>query len=227
MVLSCFSCTAMATGAVALGLGLSAQATDLATASYDSDSYIHFGIDSAFAPEMTVGAHLPTINHFNFGVIEFEISGLSSAGGKFLHLDLEVFRTTVTDENGPTGATEDLAAGNATLRLVALGEDYRTGYAPASDKRGWYDTNLYGQDVIAAVTLTDAGVFSIDVTDTVNAWIADTNTNHGFGLIVESGSPIELGATEGGNGAVLTNVPEPGAAAILGLGALFMLRRRR
>jgi len=229
MALAQLSQPALAAAGFAAGLAMPALAaldTPLA-ASLDPDSYINFGTDSAFAPEITVGAHIADSNHFNFGVVTFDVTGLDAAGDKHLHLDLEVFRTTITGPTGPTG-TVDLPTGNATLRLVALGDDYAS-YALATDKRAWYDTHLFAQDTVGTAALTEAGLFSIDVTDAVNAWIADGNTNHGFGLVVESGSPIELGATEGGNGPVLSNtaVPEPGTFALLGLAGLLVARRRR
>lgn len=232
MALAQLTQPALAAG-IAAGLAtptFAALETPLA-ASFDSDNYIAFGFDNAFATEITVGADIPFAptagSHFNFGVVTFDVAGLSASGDKFLHLDLEVFRSTTTGPTGPTG-TVDSTTGNATLRLVALGDDYAN-YAAAPDRRGWYDTNLYNQDVIAAAALTEAGLFSIDVTDAVNAWIADGTTNHGFGLVVESGTPIELGATEGGNGPVLssTAVPEPGTFALLGLAGLIVARRRR
>jgi hypothetical protein len=226
-------------GLASAGVSFAASATTLATVDNDTDSYVFVGTNSSFSPEVSVGAYIPGAptagSHFNFGVLEFDVSGLATTGGKYLTLENELFVENVFTPGNPIPTPTASLTGSGTLRVVSLGDDYDTypflGNPTATgDRRVWVDDNLYSQPVVGSAVVDELGIFSIDVTDAVNSWIADPSSNFGFGLIVEpGGSGLELGAIEGGNPALLTSVavPEPTSMALLSLGGLLLVRRRR
>lgn len=175
--------------------------------SFDADSYTHFGINNAFSPELTVGVDLSEtgIYHFNFGVVAFDdLSALASGGEKYLRFEIEAYAVTEIVDGFPV--TSLSGDGQASLKVVALGLGYDD-YLAASDKPGWFDTHVGGIPAIAEGSFSGTGVFDLDVTSSVDGWLADPSSNHGFALVLTSGDPIEMGASEGGNGAVLSDTP--------------------
>lgn len=208
------------------------SATTIATATFDTDSYIPFKTNNPTASEITVGREVAGYN-FNFGVIEFsDLSAVSSSGSKFLVVDLEAFVTLVGGEFGPPTPTFT-TTGNSTLKVVALGSSYNGDYAlPATVASTWYETNIGGVSPLSTATVTSAGPVYFDVTTAVDAWLANPSTNFGFGLVVTDGQNVELGASSdflasGSIAPTLSSVPEPTSIALLAIGAAAVLRRRR
>lgn len=227
--------TAAATAALAaLALSQGAYADTLATASYDTDSYLGFATNNESSASTTIGRDIRPAYQFNFAAIQFDnadLSGLSTAGDKFLVVEvLDFVTSTSTDGGRPTFSSSD--TGDATIKVVGLGQSFND-YLNAASATDWYDTYLGDAAADATGSRTTLGKLYFDVTDVVNGWIDDPTTNKGFGLVLTDGNDlIEIGATNdffdtGTFSPTLSSVPEPGSMALLALGAVGLLRRRR
>ena len=169
----------------------------------DADSYLYFGTHNASSPELSVGVDLSGIGvyHFNFGVIAFDdLTGIGLHGEKHLRIELENYAYTQIVDGFPVTTLSPF--GEATFKLVALDAPY-SDYLAETDKPGWYNTHIGGAQAIASVNFSGANEIFFEVTDTVNAWIDYPLANHGFAIVLTAGTPVELGASEGGNGPVL------------------------
>ena len=208
------------------------HAVTLAVPTFDTDSYIFMATSNAFAPQITLGESLqgtPGHPHFNFGVIEFDSSSLSSNGNKFLQL------SSIEYVSGQPPSQVTSATGTASVQLVALGESFAD-FQASGDKTLWYDTYVQnaGVTVLGTFDFTDQSSGTVDVTSTVNMWIADGNSNQGFALFSTQGS-VELGSMTHANVSLrpalvdtaIASVPEPSSLALLGLGSVSLLVRRR
>ena len=162
--------------------------------------------------------------HFNFAGIEFSnLSGLSTAGSKFLQLNLKDFKTPGTIVPGYQGPPvyDYLTTGSFRLAVVALGAEFSESETAALST--WYQSNLFGRARVAEVTLSQAGLVQIDVTSAVNDWIVNPATNFGFGLVGITSSPLATTARfysmeATGLGPVLLAIPEPNISSLLWLG---------
>jgi hypothetical protein len=176
-----------------------------------------------------VGMHILNTNpnydgHFNFAGIEFSnLSGLSTAGSKFLQLNLKDFKTPGTIVPGYQGPPlyDYLATGSFRLAVVALSAEFSG--SETATLSTWYQDNLFGRSRIAEVNLTQAGLVQIDVTSAVNGWILNPTTNFGFGLVGTTSSPLATTARfysmeSSGLGPVLLAIPEPNISTLLWLG---------
>jgi hypothetical protein len=214
------------------------------SASFDADIYHYSGTYHTVRTTINsgtfhVGMHdLNTAStyyrHFNFAGIEFSnLSGLNTAGSKFLQLNLKDFKTPgaiVPGYQGPPGTYDYLATGIFRLAVVALGAEFSKS-VEADDLSTWYQSNLFGKTRVAEVDLTQAGQVQIDVTSAVNDWIRDPTTNFGFGLVGLTSSPLATTArfysseAAGNLGPVL--VPEPAVGSLLACGFAVALANRR
>ncbi len=211
-------------------LGAAAHAAVLASASFDTDSYIAFKTNNEFGPKTTLGVSqqgTPGHPHFNYGVIEFNVGSLSSAGNKYLQL------SSIEYVTGQPGSQTTLTSGSATVQLVALGESW-SDYQASPDGAAWYDANVQnpGVTVLGTFTFNDQGSRLVDVTTTVNGWINDGSTNKGFALFETAGTGnVEIGSMTNTNvalrPALVNAVPEPSSSLLISLGSLFLLLRRR
>jgi len=162
--------------------------------------------------------------HFNFAGIEFSnLSGWSTAGSKFLQLNLKDFKTPGTIVPGYQGPPvyDYLTTGSFRLAVVALGAEFSE--SETATLSTWYQSNLYGRARVAEVTLSQAGQVQIDVTSAVNDWIVNPATNFGFGLVGITSSPLATTARfysmeSSGLGPVLLAIPEPNISTLLWLG---------
>jgi len=224
-------------------VGFGSVRAETISASFDADTY-HFSQTYNTARTGTlnsgtfhVGMHnLDTVStyyrHFNFAGIEFsDLSGLSTAGSKFLQLNLKDFKTPgaiIPGYQGPP-AYDYLATGSFRLAVVALGAEFSE--SETADLSTWYQSNLFGKTSLAEVDLTQAGQVQIDVTSAVNDWIENPTTNFGFGLVGITSSPMATTArfysmeAAGNLGAVL--IPEPAVGSLLAFGFAVALANRR
>jgi hypothetical protein len=224
-------------------VGFGSVRAETISASFDADTY-HFTQTYNTARTGTlnsgtfhVGMHnLDTVStyyrHFNFAGIEFsDLSGLSTAGSKFLQLNLKDFKTPgaiIPGYQGPP-AYDYLATGSFRLAVVALGAEFSE--SETADLSTWYQSNLFGKTSLAEVDLTQAGQVQIDVTSAVNDWIENPTTNFGFGLVGITSSPMATTArfysmeAAGNLGAVL--IPEPAVGSLLAFGFAVALANRR
>ncbi len=232
---------------------IEARATTLATATYDTDSYIFVGTNSEFDPGVTntedfTGGTVESDNtHIVFGVVKFEdLTALDTkangGGDKFLKL------------------TVGALPGDSTVAISAAKEDiesdtngYPSGFFsgnPAgneNDRLQWYMDNVKGDDAtyggydggaahLGAFDVTAFGDIYLDVTATVDGWIDGSAANHGFGLWGINvpgglGNTLDFVSSDnpaGGGPELVSQIPEPSAItlsvlAIAGLG----FRRKR
>lgn len=218
--------------------------SETVSASYDADTYYYTQTYNTArtgtlnAGTFHVGTHILNTNptydgHFNFGGVVFsDLTGFTSAGAKFLQLNLKDFKTPGTVVPGYQGppAYNYLTSGSFRLAVVALGADFaETEVAILST---WYQNNLFSQPRIAEIELTGIGQVQVDVTATVNNWRANPVTNFGFGLVGITSSPFATTARfysmEAAEGLRPLLIPEPtvGTLLILGLTSTLMLRRQ-
>jgi len=221
---------------------LSAEA-ETVSASLDADTYYY---TQSYSTARTgalnsgtfhVGMNLLNTNpnydgHFNFAGIEFSnLSGLSTAGSKFLQLNLRDFKTPGTIVPGYQGPPvyDYLTTGSFRLAVVALGAEFSE--SETATLSTWYQSNLYGRARVAEVTLSQAGQVQIDVTSAVNDWIVNPATNFGFGLVGITSSPLATTARfysmeATGLGPFLLAIPEPNISSLLwpGIWGIIFLR---
>ena len=183
-----------------------------------------------------VGMHILNTNpnydgHFNFAGIKFSnLSGLSTAGSKFLQLNLKDFKTPgaiVPGYQGPP-VYDYLTTGSFRLAVVALGAEFSE--SETATLSTWYQSNLFGRTRVAEVDLTQAGQVQIDVTSAVNDWIANPTTNFGFGLVGTTSSPMATTARfysleSAGLGPVLQAIPEPSISSLFWMGIVGIMMR--
>lgn len=232
-------------------------AATLATATFDTDSYIFVGTNNEFQPGISAftdysGGVLDSLanSHFNFAVIKFDnLAGIETVanGGPSKYLTLETMQ-----------------AGAGTYAFSVAGADVQNGYPSTSgsfngpagndtQRLQWYFDNIKGDDAtyggyaggadhIGVLNVAGSpSVYSLDVTAVVDAWIDGTVPNYGFGVWAVStsaaqGSDLDFASMEnpltGGNyfGPRLTSVavPEPATVGLVLLGlAGTSLVRRR
>jgi len=218
---------------------LSIQA-ETVSASFDADTYYYTQTYSTArtgslnSGTFHVGMNILNTNpnydgHFNFAGIEFSnLSGWSTAGSKFLQLNLKDFKTPGTIVPGYQGPPvyDYLTTGSFRLAVVALGAEFSESETAALST--WYQSNLFGRARVAEVTLSQAGQVQIDVTSAVNDWIVNPATNFGFGLVGITSSPLATTARfysmeSAGLGPVLLAIPEPNISSLLWLGIWGMI----
>lgn len=243
----CFALVAVAAALTSQG---SVAANTIATATFDTDSYVWFGSNNDTAAGITTGTDFSggvvseANAHFNFGVVQFEdLSGLQTVanggGSKFLTMDW-------------------MQIGAAQVGVSVAGDDYLTTYPPGVDfgnnapfaeaRLTWYHDNIKGDDAsfggyaggaqhVGAFDLLGQGAYSIDVTAIVDAWIDNPSSNHGFGLWAVSsagaqGSSLDFASLESSApfaGPRLTSIaiPEPTTAGLLAIGVVGLSAARR
>ena len=170
--------------------------------------------------------------HFNFAGIEFSnLSGLTTAGSKFLQLNLKDFKTPKAIVPGYQGPPvyDYLTTGSFRLAVVALGAEFSESETAVLST--WYQNNLFGRARVAEVDLTQAGQVQIDVTSAVNDWIVNPSTNFGFGLVGITSSPLATTARFYSMEAVWNLgpvlIPEPAVGSLLAFGLAVALANRR
>lgn len=201
-----------------------ARAEVLTTATWDTDSYVYFGTNSAAATEITLGEPFPlgVDPHYNVGFITFDVSGLSPTGPKYLEVE-------------PNTATAVLPS---TIGIAALSAD-TAGYFAAADfaeRSAWLHANAYAEPPVATLSISSAGgKYYADITDVVNDWISNAGDNYGLALWRIGGADFdspELYSMNDplGRGPAINSVPEPSAlalAAIAGFSLVGLVARRR
>jgi hypothetical protein len=235
----------LAMSAVAL-ISSSALAATLATATFDTDSYIFVGTNAQNDAGITIGTDfsagvLHTDNtHFNFGVLQFgNLTGIQTVanGGpsKYLKLWTHTF---------PGSSTIAVSVAKADINNDANG--YPGGFFYPGNPSGtdtarlqWYFNNIKGNDATyggyagganhaGILNVTAAGMALLDVTAVVDAWIDGSVPNYGFGLWGVNvsggqGNTFDFASMSNPSGLVpqlSSSVPEPGS---LVLGALSVI----
>ncbi|MFC5050085.1 DNRLRE domain-containing protein [Rubritalea spongiae] len=201
---------------------------------FDTDSYVYVGTNSQYDPQLTIGeSFAPAHHHFNFAVIEFDVSTLTSGNSHSLSLSAVQYINLV-DNGGGIPTSTPSSTGSATLQIVALGSNFTDDYLTAGSKTAWYDTYVQNNSVSTiTANFTDLETVSVDVSSIVDSWISSPGANNGFAIFSSSGN-IELASSTHGTESLRPNitssiaaVPEPSSTALLGLGGVALIFRRR
>jgi hypothetical protein len=198
--------------ALALAFAAPSHAEVLATATYDTDSYVFFGTNSVSSPEITLGEPFPpgVDAHYNIGFIKFDVTGLSLAGPKYLQLEANtataVLPSTVRVAQLDANTDGYFAAGSVTNRV------------------SWLYANAFAQPAADTVTFTTPNSKRYaDITSVVNNWISDPASNYGLALWRVGGGDFESPE--------LFSMNEPSTIALgvtaLAVLAIANLRRRK
>jgi hypothetical protein len=216
-------CRIAACIALALAVAAPSHAEILATATYDTDSYVHFGTNSVTSPEITLGEPFPVgvDAHYNIGFIKFDVTGLSLAGPKYLQLEANT-------------STAVLPSSVRVAQLYGNTDGYFSA-GSATNRVTWLYANAFAQPAADTVTFTTAkSKRYADITSVVNNWINDPASNYGLALWRVGGGDFESPEIysmndPGGRGPALNSVPEPGAIALgaTAIAALAAVRLRR
>jgi hypothetical protein len=202
-----------------------ARAEVLTSATWDTDSYVHFGLNAVTATEITLGEPLPAFvdPHYNVGFITFDVSGLALSGSKYLELE-------------PNTATAQLPSTVAIAALYGNTDDYFAA-ADVDGRKAWLAANAYAQPTIATMPISaTGGKHYADITALVNNWINNPSENFGIALWRVGGadfdSPELFSMNDpSGRGPAINSVPEPSTFALAAMAAAGMIglaiRRRR
>jgi hypothetical protein len=232
----------------------SASAATLATATFDTDSYMFVGTNAQFDVGITIGTDysagvLDSNNtHFNFGVLQFgNLAGIQTIanGGpsKYLKLSTHSF---------PGASSVAVSVAQADINSDTNG--YPGGFFFPGNPSGtdtsrlqWYFDNIKGDDPtyggyaggadhVGVLNVTAPGMVVLDVTSVVDAWIDGSVPNYGFGLWGVNvsggqGNTFDFTSMSNPSGFVpvlATTVPEPGSLALGALSVIGMsLSRKR
>lgn len=232
-----------------------AYGATLASATFDTDSYMFVGTNNEFDQGISTftdysgGVASSANSHFNYAVIKFD--------------DLTGIDTVANSGPNKYLTLETMQSGSAIVAFSVAGADVQNGYPSTSgsfngpsgtstERVQWYIDNIKGDDPtyggyaggadhIGVLNLGAQGTYSLDVTSVVDAWIDGSVPNHGFGVwAVNSsggqGSPLDFASSENpllGNpfdGPILTStsIPEPATASVfvIGMAAVSLVRRR-
>lgn len=184
----------------ALLLGSSVRADSVTKADFDADYYFYYGSYNSLRNPLFVGVNnltggSPYQYHFNFATVKFNLDGLLQNRASYLQLNLMRFRIPgpVVPNSAPS-YTYSTNGYNFDLKIVALGADFsELEQLSAADLPNWYSTNLLNRPELGIMRFNSAGTASMDVSATVEEWLANPARNFGFGLV---GIPTQ-GGTEG------------------------------
>lgn len=201
----------------------SLEAATLATASFDSDSYVYVGTNNEFQPQITLSAYNDG-GHYVWANIQFDVSGLSAQPKAYLELNPVQYKTGPNPMN-PTITT----TGTSTVYLVALNDSW-TNYINSQTKFDWAQNNVVNATKIGTFNFNNTDSAYVNVTDTVNAWIDGSKSNYGFALWTDNNS-VELASSTYSNTTLspsLSTVPEASSAMLLALSSagLLLFRKR-
>lgn len=216
---------------LALCSGLSAHAAVLTTASFDTYSYAFVGTNSSGNSTINVSQYVAE-GHFTFGVVQFDVSGLSTSGDKFL-----LMRATGFTDGSMGAPTTTSGSYSVNVGIMPLSfTDYLNSPSdsgpppPGTGKTPWFNTNILPLTPIGTLDFVNQSVVSLDVTSAVNDWI---NGADNFGFVLwnpsDTGSVL-IQSSENAFAPNLNTVPEPETFAMIGgvlaLSLAFYRRRK-
>jgi len=186
---------------VAISIPFVGRAAVLNTAIYDADEYLSNGTYKSERNPLYVGLNdltdgSPYQYHFNFAAVQFDLAGLSAGGTSYLQLSLMRFMVPgLVVPNGPPSYTYATSGYSFDLKVVALGADFSAIYLlGVNDLPNWYLDHLWSRPTIGTMSFSSAGSVLLDVSSTVDAWLANPTSNYGFGLVGSFGSAQGLTA---------------------------------
>ncbi|MDG2383759.1 MAG: PEP-CTERM sorting domain-containing protein [Pirellulaceae bacterium] len=236
------------------GIGSNLEAGTLASATFDTDSYIAFGTNNEFDPGITIstdysaGTPNAAFVHFNFAIIKFDdLAGLStkSDGGGDKFLKLSTLAVPDTSTIGVSATKVDFPSTTDGYPSAAFpGTPDGDGLA----RLQWYQSNIKGDDPafggyagradhLGMLEIPAMGDYYLDVTSTVDSWIDGSEANHGFGLwgvnvAGGQGNSFDFISSDNATGdgpQLVSVVPEPSSLILtfLAIGFIGLLCRRQ
>lgn len=177
------------------------------SASFDAYSYVAFQTD---ARSTTVNvSQYNGGGHFTFGVVEFDTTGLSLAGDKYLRMKAEGY----TDGSQGGSVT---SSGNYTVNVGLMPLSFDN-YLEESNALNWFNANVLNQTPIGQLAFEDQETASLEVTSTVNDWINTPSENNGFVFWSLNSGSVQMQSTDVGTfSPQLSSVPEPSTYALIG-----------
>lgn len=179
----------------------------------------------------------PDIGAYFLALLQFDLSQLGAVNANDI---TSAFVTLYVSGLGPTSGSPSAIGGDVTLSEI-LNPWRETTDEPGAHPLATYDA-FFGADptlafgsAVATQTITGAGSYTWDVTDTVKSWVDGSLANNGlFIQLATAGGDIGIADVDSapgvsGSAPKLTVVPEPGSALLLGSAALLLgsIRRRR
>ncbi len=188
-----------------------------------NDTTVHNGSDTT---DWSNYSYLPTTNnHWSLGLaaalVKWDLSSL--AGATINSATLKVYAL----EFDPANTWEDVYAINSSW------DEASATYANTIGATGFIGSKMAAAQVFGTgwADLSDRFTLVSSVTEMVQGWVDDSNTNNGLAFYHFNASPVSLASGEvGGNVLTIdyTPVPEPATMSLFGLmGIVALFKRRR
>lgn len=225
--------------ALIVGLSLSTAASAANIGDCALTGYTFMGGNAAY----TTPGSVPARDYFLTSSLNYDFDGMNMWGYGWVKFD-NLATAPVTGAEVVFDLLGNGSPGMGNLRPASVGEpailnvydpgatdvaDLGSSVPARSNLRDYLDNNR-ATALVGTLTMTSSGLYSMDITNLYNAWVADGNANHGlvFTAVDEgTGSTYASLGHATGTAPYITAVPEPATLGLLAVGGVAALRRRR